>query len=50
MPMHSWENPLLMSKEERMESRREFYRPRTVKELVDEMEERILREEEYREE
>lgn len=48
--MYSWEDPRLMSKEERMASREEFYRSRTMEELVAEAEEREYREEEYREE
>ena len=46
--MYSWEDPRTMSKEERMASREEFYRPRTMEELVAEAEEREFREEEYR--
>ena len=45
--MYSWEDPRFMSKEERMASRKEFYRPRTMEELVAEAEERELREEDY---
>ena len=48
--MYSWEDPRQMSKEERMACREEFYRPRTMEELIAEAEERELREEEYREE
>ena len=46
--MYSWEDPRLMTKEERMASREEFYRLRTMEELVYEAEERAYREEEYR--
>ena len=48
--MYSWEDPRLMTPEERRASREEFYRPRTMEELVAEAEEREFREEEYREE
>ena len=46
--MYSWEDPRLMTKEERMASREEFYRPRTMEELMHEAEDRAYREEEYR--
>lgn len=44
--MYSWEDPRTMTEEERRASREEFYRPRTMKELFEEAQERELREEE----